>query len=76
MFKETQQTTSTHANDNTTKTLTSARNQKPKFTVKEVPKFDGDPKKWVKWIKSTEAFMGQTGYKTIMESQVAANKDS
>ena len=52
MFKETQHATSKHANDETTETIKSERNRKPKYTVKEVLKFDGDPKKWVKWIKA------------------------
>ena len=39
-------------------TRTSPRKRKPKWRTKEVPQFDGDPKKQVKWIKSTDAIMG------------------
>ena len=47
MFKESQETTSPRVNDDATDTIKSARKRKPNWTIKEVPSFDGDPKKWM-----------------------------
>ena len=58
----------------TVETRTNPRKRKPKQSVKEVPQFDGNPKNWVKCIKSTEVVMCQTGRKNIMESKTEANK--
>ena len=69
MFKETQQTTSAN-DDEIIDTLKNRRKRNPKWTVKEVPHFDGDPNEWVKQIKSMEDIMGQIGYKNKIESQV------
>ena len=34
------------------------RKRKPKWSAKEVPLFNGGPKKWVQWVKSVEASIG------------------
>ena len=41
-----------------------------------MPLFDGDPKEWVKWINSSEAIIGETGYKSMMESQEEATQEA
>ena len=75
-LKKSQDTTNVRENDDTTDALKDTIKWKPKWTVKEVTSFDGDPKKWVKQIKSIEAIMGQTCNKNIMESQEALTQES
>ena len=52
-----------------------SKKKKPKWLVEELLQFDGNPKNWVKWIKNTEAIMGQKGHKNIMESKIEANEE-
>ena len=68
-------TINTPSDDSNVETRANIRKRKPKWSAKEVPKFDGCPKNWVDWIKNTEAIMGQTGYKGTMESKTEADKE-
>ena len=68
MLKESQDTTSTSGNNDAVDALKSTRKRKPTWTFKEVPSFDGDPNKWLKLTKSTEAIIGKKGHKVMMES--------
>ena len=73
MFKALRATI-TPSNDSTADAQVKSRKIKPKWSVKEVTKFDGYPKNWVDWIKNTKAIIGQTGCKGIMESKIEAEK--
>ena len=57
------------SNDSTIETRTNTRKRKSKWSMKEFPQFDGNPKNWVNWIKHTEAIMGQTEHNGVMESK-------
>ena len=54
ILKESQETSSTHVEDETAKKIKSTRKRKPKWIVKEVPSFYGNPNKWVNRKKTRD----------------------